>query len=227
MSINWTSIVNSAEFISAVTGAVVGGVIAFIIQWQVLKEARRQKLKEISDREIAISTTLIIKISNIFSNMENLRRHFYKCIENTSHLGVGVDVWRRTKPVANVFADVHFSPDEQAIIIKCCNSSLFKKLIVLDASHNDLMRLLIKMAEQRKEVESCLEVDSISGDFASVRLKPDANNNIKTKMHLHNMFIEQILTRINNDYLESRHCLIEVQNSIRSKLDVGFSISPS
>lgn len=78
-----------AEFLSAIAGAIVGGIIAYVVQIHALREGRVQQPEDRKLTRQAHGRALLIKMGRIVSNYDGIQRHFESCFERAKQNGFG------------------------------------------------------------------------------------------------------------------------------------------
>src|SRR5262245_8629003 len=104
-------ILASAEFWSAIAGAVVGGFIAFGVQMIALRETRKQQIAEHQQRQKALAHSLVFKMIGVHSNFRSIRRHFDDCLRKADEKAKA-EPWQIVLPLANFPENIHFSSEE-------------------------------------------------------------------------------------------------------------------
>jgi hypothetical protein len=137
------------EFWAAVGGAIVGGIIAFVIQLVVLRAAARQREKEAAERKKALGFSLFVKMMKIHSHLHLLHEHLEEPFERDKEGGGGREPWQIVLPLANNPMHVHFSSDEMAMLLSLKNDDLFNDVISMDEIHNSTIDLFDTFKEKR------------------------------------------------------------------------------
>jgi hypothetical protein len=110
-----------AAIVGAIAGAVIGGVISALLQWQAHGLALKQREADRLERRQALAQAVLFKMSTIYSNLEQLRRHVRECVTRAE--STGLELWETMLPLANTPDRVNFSTDELSVIFFCKTTS--------------------------------------------------------------------------------------------------------
>lgn len=152
-----------SEFWSAITGAVVGGLIAFWIQNKTLVEARNERSSERLQAEKALAYSLLFKVIKIYNNLEHIRRHVDK--QQTLH-GEATRPSGYLLALANLPSAIEFSADEMSMLLSIENDDIFNSILSLDSIHNSIMpvwELYAALREKVKMSSQTIQFDPVVG----------------------------------------------------------------
>jgi len=121
----WAAIPQSSEFWSAVVGAAVGGLIAYVVQKVALIEARNQRKEDARNIQTALANSLLFKMIRIHSDMYGISRHIESCFEDAKKRKFDGEPWQFFLPLANPPDPIHFSSDEMGMLLALKNDVAF------------------------------------------------------------------------------------------------------
>lgn len=133
------------EFWAAIAGAIVGGLIALVIQLVALWAAKAERKEDHNERRRALGYALLFKMIQIYSNLRQLRDHLAGAYERGLEDGLE-EPWQFVMPIVNVPDRVEFSTDEMSMLLSLGNDDVFNDLASLDQVHNSLCSRLIPLS---------------------------------------------------------------------------------
>lgn len=152
------------EFWAAIAGAIVGGLIALVIQLVALWAAKAERKEDHNERRRALGYALLFKMIQIYSNLRQLRDHLAGAYERGLEDGLE-EPWQFVMPIVNVPDRVEFSTDEMSMLLSLGNDDVFNDLASLDQVHNSLCSVFQTYKLRRMMLTDLLP----SGEMAGVR----------------------------------------------------------
>jgi hypothetical protein len=126
------------EFWSAIIGAIVGGLIAYIVQVKALREGRRLRDEDHKRVQQAQGNALLFKMIRIHSDLHGIHRHIEGCFEQAEQKGLTGDPWQFVLPLANPPGPIHFSSEEMGMLLALKTDDVFNLVVKMDTVHNSL-----------------------------------------------------------------------------------------
>lgn len=107
-------IVASSEFVAAIVGALVGGLIALFAQWLALRTQRKQREEDRLRANQALATSLLFKVRDMHGNYVQSRRSIEEQFAEAEQAGLIGEPWRFFKPFSSSLtqAPLNFLDDE-------------------------------------------------------------------------------------------------------------------
>lgn len=225
----WSAMPRTTEFWSAifgaVGGAVVGGLIAYIIQVKALREGRRQRDEDHERVRHALGTSLLFKMSRIQSNIYGIHRYIEDCFESDAKEGLEREPWELFLPLANFPDLVQFSQEEMGMLLALKNDDVFNLVLSTDIVHNSLIDGFQVLNIDRRALTDRIKPDKAEGNVLSSVLDRDQMLVLRPYMIEVNTLIEDIRTRAKRDYEESVNAMDRLQQLLREKLGLSYKLN--
>ena len=218
------SLGKETAFWSAVAGAVVGGLIALVIQLVNLRASKRQRDEDRLYTRQALGNSLLFKVVRIHSNIFGIHHHIETCYKSALKLGGESEPWNFMIPLANPPEFVFFSADEMAMLLALKDNELFNLVMSLDVIHNSLVEMLKLLNVTRKDLTDRLKVQQIDGTTLSGVFSENEKLALRPKMIEVNALAEQVRMLAKNYYDDSAKALEQLAELLRSKLNLTYSI---
>src|SRR5690242_16957171 len=88
-------LITSREFVSAVTGAIIGGLIAIGAQWLVISNERKKRDEDFKRQQQSLAGTLLYKMMRIHADYIGVTNYIEGCFTDAAKAGMEVnDPWR-------------------------------------------------------------------------------------------------------------------------------------
>jgi len=152
---------DQSEFWAAIIGAAVGGALAILAQIVTSMWAARS-------RRVGLSTSLLIKLALMHSNLLRLRRVVEEQLRTAEASGLGPDLWQKMLPIMHVGDPIAFTAEELGLLLTVRDDALLNILIDADARHNRTMLIADEFSEKRAELVRSL-VAEFDDDRGAIR----------------------------------------------------------
>ncbi|XSG83479.1 MAG: hypothetical protein ACPW61_06785 [Methyloligella sp. ZOD6] len=215
---------NSSEFLAAIAGATVGGVIAFAIQILVLWQARSERRNVELRRQQGLATSLVFKTIRVHSNILGMKRHIDECFAKAAEKGLTGEPWQLFIPLAGVPDRVDLTSDEMAMLLAQGDDDVFNKTLSLDAVHNGLVDAMRTLNDLRLLLGEKLQAESWEGTLLSGVLDRNQMVMLRPKMIQINSLIEELHASAEKESNSVADLLTELQALLRTRLDLKFRI---
>jgi hypothetical protein len=214
----------SKELVSAVVGAVVGGLIAFGVQIIALREARSVRDRDRLLARQALAHALLFKMIRIYSNTVQINRYVEDRFTIAAERKLRGDPWTFILPFANLPERMHFSPDEMGMLLSLKDSDLFNLVINQDVCHNSLNDIVSKFNECRKELTDQLEHDQVNGDMLSGVATREQYMKVVPRIIEVNDLISGIRAMSKRNADEGRQAILGLQKVFLQKLGLNLQL---
>ncbi len=214
----------SKEFVSAVVGAVVGGLIAFGVQIIALREARSVRDQDRLLARQALAHALLFKMVRIYSNSININRTIESYFAVSSERKLHGDPWTFVLPWANLPERMHFSPDEMGMLLSLKNDDVFNLVMNQDVCHNSLTDIISKFNECRKELTDQLKHEEVDGDKLSGPATPERYMKVAPRIIEVNGLIDGIRKISKRNADEGRQAIFGLQKVFQQQLGLKLQL---
>lgn len=212
------------EFWSAISGAVVGGLIALAIQLVAIRAAKNERTAAKIETSEALARSILFKVTRIMANLYNLHLHVEKSFaaeDPNSHS----NPWEFVLPLAGLPADVHFSTEEMSLAFSFEDPDLFDKLMSLDMIHNNLIDIFQTYNGMRNDMKANMPA-KMEGSVGKSSFTQKEWLVVEPKIVEMNQLLTNIRARAKMDYDDSKttidDLLTAMDEKLGLKLDVNF-----
>jgi hypothetical protein len=219
----WPTLPIGSEFWSAIAGAIVGGVIAYLVQVKALREGRRAREADQSRVRLALANSLLFKVLQIHSNVSGIRDHFEKCFARAAS-GPAAQPWEIVLPLANFPDRVNFSSDEMGMLLSLKDDDTFNLVLSMDVKHNSLIDTIKVLSVERRALTERLTPEDVQDTMLSGKLNAEQERALWPRMIEVNGLIESARAMANDDFDQSRDALNRVHEVLRDKLGIPYSL---
>lgn len=203
----------------AIAGAIVGGVIALLIQLVALFAASRDKAKERKLVQQQLGYSLLFKLSRIASDFVQIHQHLEECCAVRPE----GQLWERIVPLGNLPLPINFSADEMALLLLQKDDDVFNAVVSLDGAHSSVIDILRLYREQRASLTQQLpRAKAIEGQLVSHFLDKEQMLALAPALKTVEMIAEQLRDLVARDAKDARLSLEKTQELLRKRLGVSF-----
>lgn len=221
------SIFQSTEFWSAIVGAVVGGMIAFGVQWIALREGRLQREAEGRSAGEALANALFVKLLRIHSNFIQVLRHVEEARSEGQARGMA-EAWQATLPIGNPPDTVHFSADEMGMILNQKDVRAFNAIVDLDVRHNSLIDVVKLFNSERNALSERLaeNTETFDGPSGGAVFTGPQLQRIRPRMITVNSLVEHIRSLSSENVDASNEGIRLLRALLQEKFGRTYNIEP-
>jgi len=212
------------EFWAAIAGALVGGVITFLIQKSDQWEKRRQRLADRSEARRALGYSLVFKMVKIYSNLTHLRSHLQEAFASAATRGIHGEPWQFVLALANSPERVNFSADEMSMLLSLKDDGLFNNLVSMDVIHNSTLDVFLTYRERRSDLLEKLPPHHMEGSIGSAALTGELLQAVRPRMIELNSMIADLRARYQADANQAGHTLQAFSAALNSKLGTSIAV---
>lgn len=208
-----------SEFWAAITGAVVGGVLALLIQLISLRETRNQREKEDWQRKRALGYGLLLKVARMVSNFKFLDRFLESERESGTHLGIADEPWQYVRALPNPPSRVLLTDAELALLLEFAETDLFHEMFVLDETHNATIDLLDVYGKERAALTTKLPA-TMEGHVAYTQSTDEQEKLLAPQKAAVNSLANHLMKRSKSDAERSEESLDRLRVALASHLQI-------
>ena len=157
------SIISATEFWSAITGAFVGGLIAYLVQVTALREGRRLRDEDHKMMQEALGRALLIKMMRAYSNFHGIHQHIEDSFAEAARRGFEAEPSFIVQPLANTPDPVHFSSEEMGMLLGLKDYDVFNLVLSMDVIHNSLIDAVKVLNTERETLTEQIGVHGFEG----------------------------------------------------------------
>jgi hypothetical protein len=209
-------------FLSVIMGAVIAGIIAYAIQFQALREARKQRDDDRNLAMVAQAHTLLVKAIRINANLNAIHDHFENSFREAEERGFTGEPWRFIRPLTNLPQPINFSDREMGMLLSLKDQNAFNSLCELDESHNNIIEIANLFSKDRialtARLDPALNVNGIiTGDTQGEEFRP---------LQLHMFELDSLVVQLGRSTAasleQSRSALSQLSSVLGNKLDMTY-----
>lgn len=218
---DWLSSLGS-EFWSAIAGAIVGGVIAYILHRSALMEARRERGANQIEARAALAHALLFKVLKIFEGLRGLEQHVDDAVakvDTTASLAATM------YQIANLPDPTSFSSDEMGMLLSLGNDDVFNDVMQLDTIHNSILPVWERYGFLREKVQQLHEAETFDGATGASTILVKKGSRLDIALFEANQLASELASRAKRDAADAKKTAIALQALLAEKLGitVGFS----
>jgi hypothetical protein len=216
----WSTIPRGTEFWSAITGALVGGMIAFVVQMIALRAAKSQRSEDYK----LVQQDWEIKMIRIHVNFQAINRHIEACFEGAGRRGLVGEPWQFVLPLANPPNPIHFSSEEMGMLLAQKVDEVFNSVLSIDVLHNGLIDAVKTLNDRRMALTERIAAGKVEGEVAVGGLAHAELLAIRPRMIELNTLIEQLRADASKAVEESGDVLGRLHQLLREKLGLPYRL---
>ncbi len=166
-------VIQNLDF-STIFGALVGGLIVYLVQLKVLREARAIRAANLRSAKQALGYSIFVKLQIILSNSIKIENHFgsvdYQQLPLENNLN---EPWQVILPIATTPSKVCFSDEERVFLLIDGSIELYNLISFLDENHNILIDLVVAYTKHREELFEKINPISSNGKIGNYKFSED------------------------------------------------------
>jgi hypothetical protein len=219
------SMLFSSEFLSAIAGAVVGGLIAFLVQLQALREARKERAAQKREEENAAAYALFFKVLSISNNLNHIKNYVIEArtlLNSRAEMPLHVAL----KPLANVPSPLFFDAAEMALLLALKEPRTLNAVLSLDAIHNGVLPAWHLYASKRERFNQMVTITGIESNTGIAAITFKRGSAAEGLMYELRELAEALAARAERDAEKARvalEALIDTLNR-RMNLEINFQL---
>ena len=214
----WSVIPRGTEFWSAITGALVGGMIAFVVQMIALRAAKKQGSEDYKLVQQGLGNSLLFKMIRVHLNFQAIHHHIEACFEGAGRRGLVGEPWQFVLPLANPPNPIHFSSEEMGMLLAQRDDEVFNAVLSIDVLHNSLIDAVKTLNDRRLALTERIAAGKVEGEVAISGLPQAELLAIRPRMIELNTLIEQLRSDAARAVEESGLVLDRLHTLLRDRL---------
>lgn len=212
-----------SEFWAAIVGAVVGGIISFLIQLFNIAKAAKERKEARDEQRKAVGFSLLHKFVKIHSNIELYRRYIEDAFARIN--GTMGEPWQTYQPSANHASYIEFSSEEMGLLFSLKNDDLFNDILPYDGVHNSTIDIFKKIDEGKQNLVQMLPAE-MEGLVGKIELSEVEARFVRPRVADLNHLLLQARAWSEKEAKISGALLIGLQSLLEEKLGIGAKITP-
>jgi hypothetical protein len=221
----WVAIPRGTEFWSAITGALVGGMIAFAVQMIALRAGKRERSEDYKLVQQGLGNSLLFKMIRVHSNFDAIHRHIEACFEGAGRRGLEGEPWQFVLPLAHPPNPIHFSSEEMGMLLAQRDDEVFDSVLSIDVLHNSLIDAVKTLNDRRLALTERIAAGKVEGEVAISGLAQAELLAIRPRMIELNTLIEQLRADAARAVDESGEVLNRLHKLLREKLGLPYRLA--
>jgi hypothetical protein len=170
----------------ALLGSGLGGAISWWLQSQNLAEQRAARVLASEERNRALGYAVVLKLSQIRDGFKNIGMHIEEGnpLKNSKEGEQPRQWWETLKPIASLPNPVHFTVDEQVLILSLNKTEILNGMLELDTAFLVTLGSLRRYDDLREKLQDQLSafVSSVDGESVFTSLNEKEQLIFKPKM---------------------------------------------
>lgn len=214
-----------SEFWAAIAGAVVGGVITYLIQVQSLREARRARDAERNQADKAIGYSLALKTTALWNNIARMKLQIDGAREKQRNGGLN-SLFIALQPLVNLPEPVQYETRELSLLFTIGVPETLNKVFRLDTIHNSLLPVWTLYASKREQLNDAVQVLGIDGESGIASIAIPKGSPGGRLMFEVNDLAEKLAQRVELDELHAREARDMLVTALNTKLGLNIKYQP-
>ena len=211
------------QFFAAIGGAIVGGLIAYLIQIKVLLENRRQRQDDHIAAQKVVANSLMVKVLKIYSSVHMIHSHFEDCFNRARRRGSIDEPWTFVQSLVNRPLPVDFTADEMSMLLSM-DQRVFNAVLPLDTIHNMLWDTVKTMQSERAILLEQMPQVTFEGNLAHASLDKQQESRLRPRMIAVNELIGHLQSHSNRALRDSKKALDLLHNLLTESLGISYSL---
>ena len=224
LSSGLTALIREPTFLSAIAGAVVGGLVAYFLQIRALKESRHQRTEELKRIQEMLGTSILFKAVKILSNAHELHSHLGQALSPSDRLDSPAEPWQVLVPLASLPNEVHFSSEEMSMLLSIGDTDIFNLVFPLDTVHSSMLNSTRTLFRERSLLLEQCQPQVIEGTMATGEFATEELLRLRPRMVAVNELARQLEGQAGRLLKESRQALELLQSQLREKLNLNVQL---
>jgi len=206
----------------SIVGSLLGGTISYLLQQNAARAARTQREADRLETRKALAYSLLFKMIQIVSGLEQMRRLTKGQIDAAKARGVTAEPWQVMLPIGNPPDQVKFTPDEMALVLSL-DDKLFNEIAALDQLHNSTSNL-VRMYGERRTAMMARFGARMEGNTGTTSLSPEEYQWLAPRAVELNALIDNIIQRTEVDAQEAKDGLLKMNAAFSTHLGTKHTI---
>jgi hypothetical protein len=221
------NLLQQPEFLAAVAGAAVGGVIATILQLLAIIAAKAERKELQKQNDSAVARSLLAKLARAHRHIIQVGDYLASELASGRESNPKADAWQMVKPSTFQPSLVEFSSDEMSLLHRVASDDLFNLVLSLDTSHNAVVSMIPLYNRRRAELLDQLvvkgEVKKTKGREAEVSSRFPAR--LRSRMIELDSIIHHTIHLAERYEEDTGNALLEYASVCREKFGIEVQIN--
>jgi hypothetical protein len=213
-----------SEFWAAIVGALVGGIIAYFIQLQALREARNERRKTQTDENKSLGFSLFFKTLAIWNNLAHIKNY----VEEARKKQIEVSADRLSivlLPLANIADPVKYEQREMSLLLSLGEAETLNRVLPLDAIHNSILPVWDLYATKREALHDAVEMHGIDLDSGVASISLPVDSKAARLLFEVNQLATELAERAQKDEAEARHARDILLQTLKRRLGLEINFA--
>lgn len=214
-----------AEFWSAIAGAIVGGIIAYVIQRQERNAARKDRQEERKLEARSLGYSLLFKVISIHTTLTHLKAH----VDERLTFGKSVEIDNVASvllPIANMPSPVEFTSPEMGMLLSLKDDAVFNSVVSLDKIHNSIIPIWTIYEVKRSAIPSQGEEHSFDASEGKGEFSVRRGSHLEAMIFEVEGIARELVRRSEVDLAEAGTALAKLVPLLNDRLQLGVGVNP-
>lgn len=203
-------------------GAAISASVAYLLQRNSFREARRQKEIDKREERRTLGLNLFTKMMRIASTLEILKRSLEEAFARAERDKVKAPSWAIVIPLANFPGKVHFESKELTEVMKL-DFQLFNDLGPFDDIHNSLIEVFQGYRAERTALTSTMSAE-MDGALGKSTFTAEEMKRLGPKMFALDTMIDGMFQRAVTDSQEAWALLHRLKDALNKEYDMKLRL---
>lgn len=214
----------NSEFVSAITGAIVGGAIAFAINFFNVIDARAQRRAAIRELRASQAHSLIFKLMRISSNIQQIKIIF-DGLDRKSAVNPNLrERWQIYSPISYPPEEIHLSADEVGLMLIFKKSDLFNSIMDQDRNYHFIRDQILLLNEMHKDLQSRISSVRMDGEISTSRINQELLASVRPAMLSIAIIFDNLYDTLKEYELRSFDTLQQILEICRREIDLKLVV---
>lgn len=213
-----------SEFWAAIVGALVGGIIAYFIQLQALREARNERRNAQTDENKSLGFSLFFKTLAIWNNLAHIKNY----VEEARKKQIEVSADRLSivlLPLANIADPVKYEQREMSLLLSLGEAETLNRVLPLDAIHNSILPVWDLYATKREALHDAVEMHGIDLDSGVASISLPVDSKAARLLFEVNQLATELAERAQRDEAEARDARDILLQTLKRRLGLEINFA--
>ena len=211
------------EFLAAIFGAVVGGLIAALIQLITLHHTNSKETKRDLEQKQALGRGLLFKLMRIEADLNQINQHLNYC-KNNATPDMLKEPWSYMMPIANLPDPIKISPEEVSLVIGPKNNEILNNLLDLEHVHKSSLSVMRQVGKTKEKVSRKMGRTNYSGTIGIRNVPPKLLSKLRPDMISMSSLVKDAHSRSQRDYDLAQNTLQETNRILSEEICLKFKL---
>lgn len=213
------------EFWAAIVGAIVGGIVAALIQYMSLRHQTSEEKKRQRERDQALGRGLIFKLMRLVSDLHNIDDHLSSS-KSRAEPQMKAEPWLYVVPIANLPDRIKVSSEEASLVLGQ-NNDVLNDLLDLEVIHGGALQAMKLYGDLRQALTEKLPHSTFQGSVETLELPVEQMAPLRPRMIELNSIIDALHLRSKADFDLAIKTLTGVSQILAERYDLKLKLEIS